>query len=594
MEPSTYRTPRDLELTQAPIKRIIIVGSCFASAWPEVFMEEESGSKCEFYLFNNATLLPDELPGDSEFDFQIVQLPIRTVLSDQLYFGITDDSEAAFDGLLAETEARLRMFLANAMKWNSKHGVLTFVTNFMVPQQNPLGRLMARYDLRNVVYFFERLNQTLAIEVAAYKNAYLLDVDQIAATYGRRHIQDDVVWQFNHGSSLSNADFGLDRQRLEPIERATHVFGIRNNAYIKFIWAELRAMYRTIRQVDPVKLVVVDIDDTLWRGVAAERLDHNAEHIEGWPLGFVDALGYLKRRGVLLAVASKNDEQRVAEIWEKLFGNRISLDDFVCRKINWRPKADNFEEILAETNLLPKNVVFVDDNPVERESVRVSFPDVRVMGGSPYNWRRILLWAPETQVAAITSESTRRTIMVKAQIEREQQRGHMTREDFLLSLSLKVSIRCLDDSDVPGFARALELINKTNQFNTTGDRWTAQRISDRIIAGLRVFTFSASDIYTEYGIVGVILIDSGVVVQFVMSCRTAGMEVEHAALAKVLEILEGQGVEAMAANYIDTGLNLLCKDFFARAGFYLDGGVWRHSMKSFFAPTHVEVNFLSD
>ena len=591
MQPSHYRTPRELERTPSPPLRTVIVGSCFASTWPRIFMEDEPGSQCEFYLFNNATILPDALPSDAGYDFQVVQLPIRTILPDHAYFAV-GESEQAFEALLAQTLDRFKLFLANAMKWNAEHGLLTFVANFMVPQQNPLGRLLPRYDLRNMVHFVERVNRALADEVATYQNAYLLDVDQIAATYGRRYVQDDVLWQFNHGSTLSNADFNKDAQRLEPVEKATDVFDIRNRDYVALIWAELRAMYRTVHPQDPVKLVVVDIDDTLWRGVAAERTEHDNEYIEGWPLGVVDALKYLKRRGVLLAIASRNDETRVSGIWKALFRNRIGFEDFVSRKINWRSKVENFEEILAETNLLPKNVLFIDDNPVEWESILKAFPGVRVLGGSPYQWRRILLWAAETQVATITAESSRRTTMVQAQIEREQQRGQLSRGEFLESLSLRISIRCLDGIADPAFDRALELVNKTNQFNTTGRRWTLQELGGRMDAGARVFIFDASDNYTDYGIVGVIVVDQREIVQFVMSCRVAGMEVESAALSKVLVSMAAQGIDEVSARYLDTGLNMLCRDFFRTTGFEFRDGAWRHSMANFNIPSHVDVEFI--
>ena len=91
--------------------------------------------------------------------------------------------------------------------------------------------------------------------------------------------------------------------------------------------------------------------------------------------------------------------------------------------------------------MLPRNVVFIDDNPVERASIRAAFPDIRILDGRHYYWRRTLLWAPETQVAAVTSESINRTQMVKAHMERDASRQRLSREEFLESLGVKV--RCL-------------------------------------------------------------------------------------------------------------------------------------------------------
>src|SRR5205085_3701358 len=159
----------------------------------------------------------------------------------------------------------------------------------------------------------------------------------------------------------------------------------------------------------------VDLDDTLWRGVAAEQAEQTELYglpREGWPLGFIEALMFLKQRGVLLGIVSKNDEARVRAIWQRIYGDLIQMEDFAVRKINWQPKADNIEAILDEVNLLPKSVVFIDDNPVERAAVTAAFPEMRVLGANPYLWRRILLWAPETQVAALTTASATRTEMV--------------------------------------------------------------------------------------------------------------------------------------------------------------------------------------
>ena len=101
-------------------------------------------------------------------------------------------------------------------------------------------------------------------------------------------------------------------------------------------------MYRTLRGIDQVKLVIVDLDDTLWRGVIAEEGDISDETIEGWPMGLIEALQFLKKRGVLLAIISKNDEARIEGLWDRIMRGRLRLEDFVVRRINWRSKADNF------------------------------------------------------------------------------------------------------------------------------------------------------------------------------------------------------------------------------------------------------------
>src|SRR5262249_49050026 len=202
-----------------------------------------------------------------------------------------------------------------------------------------------------------KLNEALSNELRHYNNAYLFDYDQVIATHGRKYFQDDAVWPINHNAALTDSDYDKDQERLEPPLKASALYPEKISLYVYLGWVELLAMYRAVRQLDMVKLVIVDIDDTLWRGVAVERTEHSPDAIEGWPLGMAEALGHLKRRGVVLAIVSKNEEKSVTATWPHLFGGRLTLDDFAVRKINYRPKTENIEEILLETNLLSRNVV---------------------------------------------------------------------------------------------------------------------------------------------------------------------------------------------------------------------------------------------
>jgi FkbH-like protein len=343
-------------------------------------------------------------------------------------------------------------------------------------------------------------------------------------------------------------------------------------------------MYRTLRQVDQVKLVIVDLDDTLWRGVVAEDGHASPMVTEGWPIGFVEALAYLKRRGVLLAIASKNDEARIRALWPSLYGSRLELDDFACVRINWHPKTENVEQILRETNLLPRSVVFIDDNPVERAAMASAFPDLRILGASPYVLRRILLWSAETQVAHVTAESARRTEMVQAQVAREATRSRMTREDFLATLDVGIRLHEVGGIADPRFSRALELINKSNQFNTTGRRWKQSECQQACADGTSFWAFEVSDRFTQYGIVGVAITSGSHIQQFVMSCRVVGLGIEVAVIAALAERFAGDVTAAL----METDANFLCRDLYVRCGFVAEGGGWRASRPSIVGrPPHI-------
>jgi FkbH-like protein len=597
-----FRSPLDFVVTATQIRRILIVGSCLSEAWADRIRFAQPACQHDLYLFGRD--LPDSpVRPISEYDFQIVQIPLRTILPDTAFARLGQTDTVGHERLFAHAVNGMRQLLDRAMRWNRAHGILTFVFPFIVPQQNAVGRLMLRYDLRNPVYFIEKLNEALAQEMQTYSNTFFFDLNEIMATYGKRYIQEDMIVALNHGGVLGNFDFGYDGIRLEPAAKATDLYEQRASSIILAGWHELISMYRTVRQVDSVKMVVIDLDDTLWRGVIAELSVDELPTSEGWPKGFWEALALLKRRGVLLAIISKNEESRVLEVWPHILGRDLALDDFAMHRINWRPKADNMADILAHVNLLPRNVVYIDDNPTQRAEIKAAFPDIRVLGGTPATWRHILLWSAETQLPDITAESAARTGMVRAQVAREEQRQSLSQEEFLASLNVKMNLFEVDSVSHARFSRLLELINKTNQFNTTGRRWTREECIAAFAMGTRFYAFEVTDSYTEYGLVGVLVVDDIEIRQFVMSCRIMGLEAEVAAVAQIIDRFLRNDVATIFATMVDTERNLPCRDLYRRCGFEAKDGVWQratapglslpaHIMLTVLVPTTAEIEAL--
>ena len=171
------------------------------------------------------------------------------------------------------------------------------------------------------------------------------------------------------------------------------------------------------------------------------------------------------------------------------------------------------------------------------------------------------------QVATVTAESGRRTEMVQAQVERESTRKRMSREEFIASLAIQLDIFAIDDVLHPRFARALELINKSNQFNTTGKRWTLEETKAAFAAGTCFHAFEVTDKFTAYGLVGVVIVSTDTIVQFVMSCRIIGLDVETRVLDHVVAEAQSHGVTTVTAIYTPSEKNNLCADLFERAGF---------------------------
>ncbi len=560
---SRYRTPLDLQVTATPPARFLVVGGCLAQPFPEIAAMIAPQLKGDFLLLNNFDRFP-ELPPEpaAPYAFQIIHIPLRSILGNA-YFQLPDDG-SEHEEFLRQTQDHLARYLANAIKWNVERKLLTFVLGFLVPQQNPLGRFQARYDLRNVMHFIERLNQFLAAETARYQNAYWVDTDQVAASIGKKACQDDAVWSFTHGTTLSDGDHDHDLNRIEPPAAMQEHYVARWLEFYEALLHEVFAMYRTTLPVDAVKLVAVDLDDTLWRGVAAEGTLGVAE---GWPMGFMETLLYLKKRGIILAIVSKNDEAFIQANWSRMVGGQIKLEDFAIRKINFESKAQNLAEIIREVNLRPQNVVMVDDHPAERAAIQQQLPGVRVLGRHVYYLKRILLWSPETQQPVITRESGRKTAMVRAQLQREAVRQSVSPEEFLRALKLRVSVYQIRDLKSVNLNRALELFNKTNQFNTVGARYTLAQCDEYLAAGRQLHVIEAEDRFTQYGLIGAAWVTGNCVEHWVMSCRALGLGIEEAFLAELARQFAAEGQAAMTGRLVPTDANVACRHVFSRSGF---------------------------
>jgi len=574
---SRYRTPTDLQVTPTPPARFLVIGGCLAQAIPEVAPLIDKQIKGDFLLHNNFDALPELSDAQaSQYDFQVIHIPLRSILG-SAYFHLPDDG-SQHENFLHQTQDHLSRYLSNCLKLNVERKLLTFVLGFLVPQQNPLGRFEPRYDLKNVVHFVERLNIFLATETAKYQNVHWVDVDQLSAGIGKKSCQDDMVWSFTHGTTLSDGDHDHDLNRIQPSVSMQHHYLARWIEFYEALLCEILAMWRTTLQLDAVKLVAIDLDDTLWRGVAAEGTLGVAE---GWPMGFMETLLFLKKRGILLAIVSKNDEQFIRSNWNQIVGGQIALEDFAVRKINFQSKVQNLADILREVNLRPQNLVMVDDHPVERSAIQEQLPGVRVLGRHVYYLKRILLWSSETQQPVITPESGRKTEMVRAQLHRDTARKTLSHVQFLQTLKLRVSLSSIVETNDVQMSRALELFNKTNQFNTAGVRYTLERCHQLLTAGRELHVIEAEDRFTRYGLIGAAWIWQTCIEHWVISCRALGLGIEEAFLADLSRQLASRSITVMFGKLTPTESNLACQQVYSRNGFAPVNGnptLWTRSL----------------
>lgn len=579
MQTADFLYPIDLKVTETTFKKVLFIGSCFSEVYTGLLKQKSPATHVDHILFNNVSDLPAKSDEEiREYDFQYIQISLRSLLGDGIV-RLADADKLGTDWV-SHGCAMLDMMFEKAAEYNHRCGLMTMVSNFIVPQGMTGVSLTAVNENDDIGYVVRELNRYLALKVKELKNAYLADVDGIANSIGKRHFSDDVIFFYTHGAVVYPDWVGHERfpswtspdpGRIDPLPDFNDFYPNKTPEFFDAVFRQMEAIYRTVNQVDVVKLVVFDLDNTLWRGQLVEHYQPGSQwpYPDGWPLGIWEAIQHLRRRGVMVSIVSKNDHDYVRDNWEKAapFGF-VKFEDFLTPKINWAPKVENIRELMGQLSLTAKSVVFVDDNPVERESVASQIDGIRVMGSNPFLTRRILLWSPETQVPTITEESSRREEMLKAQVDRETTKSTMSREEFLKSLSTELEIWPVTGESHPSFNRVFELVNKTNQFNTTGRRWTHEDYSAFYSEGGKVFAFRVKDRFTDYGTVGVLFVKDRTIIQFVMSCRVLGMEIETSALSFAVSSIRQNSPEApVLAMFNETESNTPCRSLYPNFGF---------------------------
>jgi FkbH-like protein len=514
-----------------------------------------------------------------KYDAVVVGLTLRHILyeatgkslcaADMAFTRVSD--EAAATELIEAGAAAMRQQLAALHEKLS--GKPTFFLTFLHPSFNYIGNLLGRYDRTSPVNIVSSLNAELHKAAAELTNFHTIELNDIINWIGRAHLQDDIVNTASHASLIGdNSEF--DRERLVPPENLLERYDAENHsrAFGWAIWRVLRENLQILAQAEPVKLIIVDLDDTLWRGVAADDSMPQWQRVEGWPLGFLEALLFFRKRGGMLAICSKNDETATLARLAAIFQGAVSPADFVSIKINWSAKGENIQYILREVNILPRNALFIDDNPRELDEVSSAIAELRCCRASHYDWRSLILRSPEFQAPAITRESQTRTETTRALVERERQAETMPRADWLRSLGVKVALEYVLTPDGAASRRAFELINKTNQFNTTGRRRTAEEFSSFFAGDGVCVLASLRDRTIDNGIIGAVLVRAGVIEQAVLSCRVFGLGAEIVMGAAATRLAISQAGRAIAS-LIDTGRNFTCHKYFETLGFVaVDGG----------------------
>jgi FkbH-like protein len=321
------------------------------------------------------------------------------------------------------------------------------------------------------------------------------------------------------------------------------------------------------------KVIICDLDNTLWGGVVG---DDGPQKIK---LGAPDPLGEcyqamqivlkgLRARGILLAISSKNDETLALSVIDSHPAMVLRKEDFVAWRINWEDKAKNIVGIAEELNLGLDSFVFLDDSPQERDQVRQLLPQVYTpdLPQSPSEYAPFIASLNCFETLTLGKEDLERTQMYQAERSRK---GAMDLSgdvaNWLGSLEIRVSAAPLCRESLP---RAAQLLNKTNQFNLTLRRldeksfWEWGETPEHSI-----YTFSVSDRFGDFGLVGLssVAVKNGEaqIADFVMSCRVMGKKVEEALLGYTVAQAKAAGAKRIVAPAVDGPRNQPAKSFFA-------------------------------
>lgn len=335
----------------------------------------------------------------------------------------------------------------------------------------------------------------------------------------------------------------------------------------------LRCQHRTAGAL--TRLIVTDLDGTLWGGIIGEdglagiRLggDYPGNAFTAYQL----LLKEMRRRGTLLAVASKNTESVALEAIRRHPEMRLSETDFAALAISWGPKSDAIARIADDLALGLGSVMFIDDSPYEREAVRQALPDVVVpdIPDDPAARVAELTALVSLATGAPTPDDLTRAEQYRARAERRAAEASATsREDFLRSLEMTVSIDGLGDGNR---ARVLQLLAKTNQFNMTTrrhDHAALQRLLDR---GSRVGVISVEDRFSERETIGVVIVApekrGAEIDTLLLSCRVLGRGIEHAAVVWAARSARGFDARELVGLRIPTDRNQPTAGLYEELGF---------------------------
>jgi FkbH-like protein len=392
------------------------------------------------------------------------------------------------------------------------------------------------------------INDRLRELAARQAGTYVLDYDALMARHGRLRWTDEHKWQ---AIKLPVSADGLSWLADE---------------YMRFLHPLAGAIS---------KAIAVDLDNTLWGGILGEEgIDGIAIGVEYPGSAFLElqrALRDLAARGVLLAVCSKNNRDEALHALASHPQVLLRPDCFAALQINWDDKVTNLQRLATELSIGVDALAFLDDNPAERENVRLRLPEVFVVDlpPDPVGYARAVREAPVFERLQVLEEDKERTRYYSEQRHREALASAATPEDFLRGLQMRAVIAPVSPRTLP---RIAQLTQKTNQFNLTTIRYTEQQLQQLAAdPGVRVLSLHLRDRFGDNGVVGaaICIVRGGTcdVDTFLLSCRVIGRRAETALLARIEREARLAGATRLRGRFVATAKNAPAAAFYADHGF---------------------------
>jgi FkbH-like protein len=544
--------------------RVAFVGSFTLNGFEETIQVQCNDEKINCITYNspynqfNQEIL-NENSNLYKFKPDIIFLLIdnRTILEDLFYFSDINSKDEKKKYTNEKFNEINNLIEILTKKTQSK----VVIMNFVIPTYTSLGIYESKieYGIKDIIL---DLNKNLKILSKNLDSCYIYDFNSFVTKFGEKNVLD--YKKMNYGDIKINFD-------IMP--------------YL---------IYDFLGYVKPIlglnkKCIVLDLDNTLWGNIIGE------DGFEGIKLGpypegrsfieFQKVIKSLSENGIILAINSKNNHKDAMNVINEHPYMILREKDFSCIKINWNDKISNMREISNELNIGLDSIVFFDDDPVNRELLRMSISEINTieLPKDPSTYAQILRNLNDFNTLKITKDDVERKTMYKQEEKRHKLESSTENlNEYLKKLDIKIKIK-LDDKF--SISRISQLILKTNQFNLTTKRYQEEQIKEFVEDKTMIVGCSeVEDKFGDNGITNVFIIktksNEWIIDTFLLSCRIMGRGIEEGILGKILEFAKDKGIEKITASFIPTEKNQPAENFLKNYGFKKENKNWVFLLKN--------------